>query len=80
MAPAIRCCIVHSNLHTGGAERQVVQLLAHWPDQRWQFELVLLEHQGAWLSEVDALTIGLSRARPCGLRRQLPWAAGLVPA
>lgn len=80
MARTIRCCIVHSNLHTGGAERQVVQLLAHWPDARWQFELVLLEHQGAWLSEVSVPTLGLSCARPCGLGRQLPWAAGLLPA
>jgi len=54
----MRCCLLSTNLESGGAERQIVQLARHWPTDEVPLEIVLLERRGAWLDEIpDAVPV-----------------------
>jgi len=54
----MKCCLLSTNLESGGAERQVVQLARHWPIDEVPLEIVLLERRGAWLDEIpDAVPV-----------------------
>ncbi|CEP67181.1 Glycosyl transferase, family 1 [Moorella glycerini] len=53
----MRICIVHQNLEAGGAERQLIQLALQWQGMGHHVEVVLLEHQGVWLNDLDGKII-----------------------
>lgn len=81
MSSSVKCCILSSDLKSGGAERHLLQILNHWPESSWQFSLALLAHQGVWLNEIPhtAQLHALSERRPVGGLRQLVWAAQMAP-
>ena len=54
----MRCCLLSTNLESGGAERQIVQMARHWPIEDIPLDIVLLERRGAWLDEIpDAVPV-----------------------
>lgn len=81
MNPPTRCCFLGLNLCGGGAERHMLQLLNHWPDSSWQFNLILLARQGVWFDEIPQTVQlhTLSSRMPVNGLQQLVWAMQMVP-
>ncbi len=47
----MKCILLNTNLHSGGAERQLLQILQQWCTAGRDSSLLLLERQGVWLNE-----------------------------
>ena len=47
----MKCILLNTNLHSGGAERQLLQILQQWCTAGHDSSLLLLERQGVWLNE-----------------------------
>jgi len=68
-------CFFQLNLESGGAERQIIHLLTHWPRESAELSLVLIEPDSLWLDEVpgDITVHTLHRKRPARLYSRLVW-------
>ena len=55
MPKKIKLLIVHPNLETGGAEKQVVQLCKHVDKSKFDVYLALYQRQGIFLNELDGI-------------------------
>ncbi len=77
----MRICFLNLNLQGGGAERQLVQLVRHWPRNNHLLRVVLLERKGVWLDElpVNVPYHALSPQMPPGSLRKILWTFWLVP-
>lgn len=72
--------LLNTNLETGGAERQLVQLVRYWP-QGATLSVILLEQEGVWLSEIPSSVAvsALTEQMPKGSLPKIFWALRLVP-
>ena len=77
----MRICFLNLNLQSGGAERQLVQLVRHWPRNNHHLRVVLLEQKGVWLDElpVNVPYHALAPRMPPGSLRKILWTFWLVP-
>ncbi|MEM4188092.1 MAG: glycosyltransferase [Candidatus Hadarchaeum sp.] len=77
----MQCCFLNLNLESGGAERQLVQLIRHWPPDHSVLKVVLFERRGVWLDELPpgVLCYTLSSRMPSDSATRLMWALYLLP-
>jgi len=77
----MRICFLNLNLQGGGAERQLVQLVRHWPRNNHHLRVVLLERKGVWLDElpINVSSHALAFRMPSGSLAKILWVLRLVP-
>lgn len=75
--------LLNTNLHSGGAERQLIQIFQHLTTVGYAPSLLLLERQGVWLDEhlhpcTDARIHSLSNSAPRKTVSRVLWAIRLI--